>query len=142
MTRWAVLALLLALPACKAERAQLRQALSGKPPVVAGTLVGRWQVVDLNGGGAPGAVLDFAADGGLAGSGGCNRLMGRWQLGEGLRIDGLGSTRMACAPALMQVEGRLLALLGAANRVIFETGGDAHLVTPDGRRLRLRRAPA
>lgn len=136
--RMILLAILLALAGCKAERQQLGQALSGKPPVLAGSLVGRWIVADLNGGGRiEAASLEFAA-GSIAGSSGCNRLSGSWrQEGAALAIGPLASTRMACAPAVMAVEQRLLATLAAVQSVVFDDRGNPTLISPDGRRVRL-----
>ncbi|MCU0774395.1 MAG: META domain-containing protein [Ideonella sp.] len=52
----------------------------------------------------------------LAGSGGCNRLMGRWRVdGEGLAFSQIATTRMAC-PAGMEQENRFLAALGTVAR--------------------------
>jgi hypothetical protein len=139
--RLALIALLL-LAGCQAERRQLGQALSGKPPVVAGSLIGRWTMTDLNGGGAvAGGVLDFGA-GSVAASAGCNRLNGKWQLsGTTLTIGPIAATRMACAPAAMQMEQRVLALLAQPLAVLHDGKGGVSLIAGDGRRLRLRLAP-
>ena len=130
--------ILLALAGCQAERRQLGQALSGQPPVIAGSLAGRWTIADLNGGGAvAGGELAFTADS-VAGTAGCNRLAGGWrQDGSRIGIGPLAGTRMACAPAIMAVEARLIALLNAATRVEFDARGGATLISGDGRRLRL-----
>jgi heat shock protein HslJ len=128
----------LALAGCKAERQQLGQALSGKPPVVTGSLIGRWTIADLNGGGPVArGELAFTADS-LAGTAGCNRLAGGWrQDGASLSIGPLAGTRMACAAAVMAVEARVIALLNAAKRVEFDARGGATLISGDGQRLRL-----
>lgn len=135
------MAALLVLAGCQAERRQLGQALSGRPQVVAGSLIGRWTMADLNGGGAvAGGTLEFGADT-VAGSAGCNRLSGRWtQAAASLSIGPLATTRMACAPAAMQAEQRVLALLAGPLAVVFDGDGGATLIARDGRRLRL--APA
>jgi heat shock protein HslJ len=138
--RPALFALLLLplLAGCQNERRQLGQALSGKPPVVTGNLIGRWTMADLNGGGAvAGGMLEFSADT-LAGTAGCNRLMGSWaQAGDRLTIGPLAATRMACAPAAMNQEQRVMALLAMKLTVQFDANGNATLIASDGRRLRL-----
>jgi heat shock protein HslJ len=136
----ALIALLLLplLAGCQNERQQLGQALSGKPPVVAGSLIGRWTMADLNGGGAvAGGMLEFSADK-LAGTAGCNRLMGSWQEnGAVLTIGPLAATRMACAPAAMSQEQRVMALLAMKLTVQYGENGGVTLIVADGRRLRL-----
>jgi len=93
------------------------------------TLLGgtEWVVEDIDGGGIidrSRATLRFLPDGRIAGRASCNDYVGRWTLdGERLRVDGLGSTLKACAPALMAQERRVLDRLRSASR--FE-------ITPDG----------
>ena len=49
----------------------------------------------------------------LSGSGGCNRLIGSYELSdEGLNLGQVGSTMMACPPQAMQQEQAFLAALG------------------------------
>ena len=142
--RWLLFILaLLACTGCREQRQQLGQALSGRPPVIAGTLAGTWQLVDLNGGGTvAGGAMQFSSDGQLSGSAGCNRFGGRWQqAATSLQLGPLVATRMACAAAVMDVEQRVLALLGAVRSVSFSAAGEAVLATPDGRTLRLARPP-
>ncbi len=53
----------------------------------------------------------------LAGSSGCNRLMGAFSLeGETIRFSQLASTRMACSPELMALEGRFSDALAQVRR--------------------------
>lgn len=144
--RGILLPVLLLLAGCQEQRRQLGQAMSGKPPVIAGSLEGAWQLADLNGGGAPPAAITLNFDGGdqgtsiVAGSSGCNRFSGAWrQDGRTLKLGPFAGTRMACAPAEMAVEQRFLVVLGDVTGVEFTTSGEAVLATPDGRRLRLRR---
>jgi len=67
----------------------------------------------------------------LSGSGGCNRLIGGYQLdGEQLRFSQLGSTQMACAAELMAFERRTLAALAQVRRWSIETH---NLLLLDGR---------
>jgi heat shock protein HslJ len=57
----------------------------------------------------------------LSGSAGCNRLQGRYtQRGTQLALTALASTRMACAPLLMQQEQRFIELLGLAGAYRIE----------------------
>ncbi len=142
------LAALALIAGCKDQRQQLGQALSGKPPVIAGTLEGAWLVADLNGGGAPaGVTIQFEAGdqntSRVTGNSGCNRFVGSWrQNGAALNLGPLASTRMACPAPIMETEQRLLAVLASVNSVTYRPSGEATLATADGRKLTLRRPPA
>ena len=146
MRAGAALLLVALLAGCGEQRRQLGQALKGRPPVEAGSLAGNWVLADLNGGGAP-AGITLSFEGGdqerrVSGTGGCNRFTGRWtQDGEAVRLGPLAATRMACPPAIMDVEQRLLAALAAVTMLRSTPGGEALLSSPDGRKLTLRRAP-
>jgi heat shock protein HslJ len=140
------LVLLALLPGCREQRQQLGQALSGKPPVIAGSLEGSWVLADLNGGGAPAAEVTLMFDPGdqgtsrVAGKSGCNRFTGGWkQDGQSVTFGPLASTMMACPPPIMEVEQRFLKTLEAVSTVTYTEGGEAILSAPDGRKLRLRR---
>lgn len=147
-----VLPMLLAfllLPGCKDQRQQLGQAMSGKPPVIAGSLEGDWLVADLNGGGAPGAYVTLKFDGGdagtsiVSGSSGCNRYRATWQQDGAKLILKMGAVTMrACEPGPMDIERRFLALLPAITSVTYTEAGEALLAAADGRRMLLRRPPA
>ncbi|WP_164158009.1 META domain-containing protein [Sandarakinorhabdus rubra] len=133
---------------CHEQRAQLGHALSGQPPVIAGTLEGEWVLADLNGGGVPEAGISLRFDPGdqntsrVSGKSGCNQFTGDWrQTGAALKLGPLASTMMACPAPVMAVEQRFLAVLGAVTSVTYTQGGEAILSAPDGRRLRLRRPP-
>lgn len=136
---------LLALAGCRDQRQQLGQALSGKPPVIAGSLEGEWQIEDLNGGGpvAQSRLMFDPGDQGtsrLSGTAGCNRFSGNWkQDGATLQLGPMAATRMACPPPAMEIEQRVLALLEAANSVTYTADVAAILATPDGRKLTLRK---
>lgn len=87
----------------------------------AANLRAEWRVEDIAARGIPDGAeitIDFAADGRIAGRGGCNRYNGAYRLqGTALTIGPLAMTRMACVPALMEVEQRFasaLAQVGAA----------------------------
>lgn len=136
---------LLALAGCRDQRQQLGQALSGKPPVIAGSLEGEWQMADLNGGGpvARGRLLFDPGDqdtSRLSGTAGCNRFTGGWkQDGATIKLGPIASTMMACPPPAMEVEQRVFALLEAVTTVTHTAEGAAILATPDGRKLTLTR---
>lgn len=137
---------LLALAGCASIDPHVQEAkrlVRGDEPVVIGTLAGgTWLVEDLNGGGViDDARLDLAfADGQLSGKSGCNNYRGAWQQdGSAIKLGPLMGTRMACAPALMVLEGKFLAALEAATFVTFDTTGAAFLKAPDGRIIKMRR---
>ena len=70
----------------------------------------------------------------VSGSTGCNRYTGSCAVGEGtLEFGSIGSTRMACPPAVMEVEADVFARLGRSTR--WELTDDAHTLTlhdPEG----------
>lgn len=80
--------------------------------------------------------LRFTAEGRLEGSAGCNRYHGRYRLtGEGLRIEGLAQTRMACAATVMQQEDEFLEVLAGTRRFWLEGKGQLVLSGPGERKL-------
>ena len=76
---------------------------------------GRWLAEDINGAGVIDnlqTVLELAPDGQVSGTGGCNRFGGKASIdGLALSFGDLFSTEMACAPAIMDQEGKFLAAL-------------------------------
>lgn len=123
---------------------EAKRLVRGDEPVISGSLDGGvWLVEDVNGGGViDNARLDASfGEGRVSGRSGCNRYNGGWQQ-DGSKIDlgPLMTTRMACAPALMMLEQKFLAVLEAAALVSFDASGAAFLKAPDGRVVRLRRA--
>lgn len=75
-----------------------------------------WKLLTLHGKAVPrqgqAAQLSLLAQGKLAGSGGCNRLMGSWsQQGERLQFGQMATTRMACQGAAARTESGLLKVL-------------------------------
>jgi len=92
-------------------------------PELRGTL---WRLQALQDGNTPTLLqppgkaveLQLAADSErVSGSGGCNRLMGGFQLGsEQLRFSRLASTQMACEPAAMAFERRFVGALEQVRR--------------------------
>lgn len=99
---------------------------------VAGT---SWVVEQLGGVATapPKPQLSFGDDGRVSGSTGVNRLMGRWEVTDGLlTVADAATTRMAGPPAAMEQEQRLLALLDAPQA--FVVSGD-RLEVGDGESL-------
>lgn len=106
-------------------------------------LEGAWRVEDVDHGGViDGAevTLDFGAGGKLSGRGGCNRYGGDYSYAEGvLTVGPLFSTKMACAPALMNLEAKFLTRLEGELAAATEEDGAISLSDDEGRIL-LRRA--
>lgn len=76
----------------------------------------------------------------VTGQAACNTYLGRLELGEGtIRLQPAVATRMACAPAVMEQEGRFLAALGAATAFRRERG--KLLLLDEGGDVRVRLAP-
>lgn len=102
-----------------------------------------WVIEDIAGGGVidnSHATLQFLSDGKLAGSTGCNRLMGGYELnGKQLKIEPAGTTMMACPPALMMQERKLLDLLPTFRQFRMDATGALILQTEQGVTLLARR---
>ncbi len=102
-----------------------------------------WVIEDIGGAGViddSHASLQFLAEGRLAGSGGCNRLIGSYTLdGDTLSITPAGSTMMACAPALMNQEHTLLDLLPRVSSYAIDKTGSLVLSTGSGKSITARR---
>lgn len=102
-----------------------------------------WQVEDIGGAGIverSRVTLRFNDDGRVAGTASCNRYSGAYELtGEGLTLGRMLTTKMACAPALMQQEQRFLGLLAQVRRFEIAVDGALALIAADGRRIVARR---
>ncbi len=97
----------------KTDGAAMPAAAPAPGPSLRGTL---WRLQALQDGDGPELRLDADADR-VSGSGGCNRLIGGFQLeGEQLRFSELASTKMACPAALMAMEQRYMEALGQVRR--------------------------
>jgi putative lipoprotein len=60
-----------------------------------------------------GRFISFAGEGRFSGFAGCNRIMGHYEIRNGLlTITSIGATRMACAPEVMTKEAAFLDMLG------------------------------
>ena len=103
--------------------------------VSATALVGEWTVESIEG--APvvdesPAFLGFGEDGRVHGNTSVNRLLGSWSLDEGvLQLGGLGSTKMAGPPTLMEQENQLLAALALVTRAEMDDEGRLVLNSAD-----------
>jgi heat shock protein HslJ len=96
---------------------------SSDPAIAA--ISGLWTLVELGGVATPddGAHIELSADESrVSGSGGCNRLVGTFELSDTtLRFGPLATTRMACAPDVMEREDAFLRVLAETSR--YELAG-------------------
>jgi heat shock protein HslJ/uncharacterized lipoprotein YbaY len=108
-------------------------------------LIGReWVVEDISGGmvDRSRATLSFAAGGRLSGRASCNSFTTTYTLtGETLTVGKAATTMMACAPSLMQQEGRFLDILQNVRRFEITENGALVLISGDERRITARRGP-
>jgi len=97
---------------------------------------GEWLVEDLQGRGVLDRVqttLVFDGEGNIAGSGGCNRYFGTYELtGETLTFGTFGSTRMACPDAIMDQEDRFFAAVETVIGFDIDETGALILRGPEG----------
>ncbi len=102
-----------------------------------------WVVEDIERGGIidrSRVTLIFGADGQFSGRASCNSYLGDYRLtGESLTLVPSATTRMACAPALMNQEERFLDLLKRVQRFELDPTGALVLLTNDGGSLLARR---
>ena len=127
---WLAAPALMALSAC---------AMPGAP--AAAPLVGsEWRLEDLAGAGVidrAQATLAFPEPGRVAGNGSCNRFFGSYTLiNDRIAFGQMGSTRMACAGAVAEQEGRYMAALQKAQRV--QVQGSTLLLSVEGQDKPLR----
>lgn len=82
-------------------------------------LIGRWHAESIRRRGVISnirTVIDIAADGRVTGSGGCNRISGGMTIDEArVSFSPMISTKMACAPEIMNQEHDFLSALGEAH---------------------------
>jgi heat shock protein HslJ len=118
-TGWLLSVGLVGLSACAS--------MSSEPePVSLRELAGaKWVAEDIDGRGViddAQSTVEFIAESRVAGRAGCNRYSGGVQAdGQKLQVEQLISTKMACAPALMDQETRFLQALESARS--FELKG-------------------
>jgi len=110
----------------------------------AATIVGPvWVAEEIAGAAASGdapVTLQLGADGRASGRGGCNGYSGPYTLaGDALHFGGLASTRMACAPTLMDQEQHYFDTLAKVTRYAVADDGALLLETAEGKEIRLRR---
>ena len=85
------------------------------------------------------STLSFDSAQRISGQAACNRYFGALEPGEGtIRLKPAGTTRMACAPTVMDQESRFLAALGAASAFRREAG--KLVLLDDTGRVRVRLA--
>jgi putative lipoprotein len=101
-----------------------------------------WVVAEIEGRpvpAEPAARLHFTAEGRVAGTAGCNRILGGYRLaGESITFDGLASTMMACLAPLGEQEERFKHALGAVRRWRPDPAGP--LLLDAGNRVLIRLA--
>lgn len=103
----------------------------------------QWVAVDVNGVPVTGGPLTLRlADGKASGHAGCNSWSAPYEREsrEGIRFGPIATTRMACAPELMEQEQRFLDVLRLAQGYSFYGAGGFSLIAGDGRAIRFRRA--
>lgn len=120
------------------------QPLPAQPSPAQPGILGAWRVEAIDGAGVAddgtSPTIVFGADGRVGGTTGCNRFFGSHTLdGARLRVDELGSTKMACAPPLAGQEARLLNRLARVDTVTILPDGALRLESAQGGRLLLRR---
>ncbi|MCU0906751.1 MAG: META domain-containing protein [Rhodobacteraceae bacterium] len=117
--------------------------LTGQGGAPEGLLLGEWRFQDIGGSAVPDgppATLRFDADWRAGGFGGCNRYSGAYALtAEGISFGAIAATRMACAPAAMDLESRVLDVLGRTDRFGIDDAGALVLYAADTPIARLQR---
>jgi heat shock protein HslJ/membrane-bound inhibitor of C-type lysozyme len=130
--RVAILAMAIMLSACSEDTPMTEKSTTAVTtlPVLEGTV---WQVEDIDSGGIIDRsmiTMDFSEGGRILGFTGCNRYFGDANVArDALSLGGIGSTRRACAPALMGQEQRFLNALNDSAR--FAIDKDTWLVVYD-----------
>jgi putative lipoprotein len=108
------------------------------PPFPLGGSAWRVDEIDgrrVQGSNAPTLAFDGAQR--VSGSSGCNRYTGALTAaGAGLRVGEVAMTRMACPPAVMEMESRFVTALAAVRG--YRLAGDALELVDESRRRRLR----
>ena len=128
------------LPACTTTG-------SGSPSASTASLTAlqarEWRVEDIAGAGiidnSP-ATLLFGPDGRLSGNASCNRLIGSYTVERNkLTISPAGLTMMACPPALMDQERKLVDLIRTVTRYSIDRTGKLTLTSASGKSIVARR---
>jgi putative lipoprotein len=104
-----------------------------------------WLAEDIGGRGVldrAQTTITFDTEGGVAGSGGCNRYFGPVTLkGDSVSFGNLGATRMACVPALMDQEQRFFDALAATRSYRFGNPGHELVFLGENGALLVRFSP-
>jgi heat shock protein HslJ len=108
------------------------------------SIVGLWAVQEVTGKPVPKdarATLSLYADGRAVGRAGCNNYTGNYSRdgAAGISFGPIASTKMACAPEVMDFEGAYLAALGAVTRFYRQPDDTLVLSTGNGAEIRFRR---
>ncbi len=110
------------------------QRVQAAPAADQASPAGKWLAEDILGGGVIDnlqTVLELAEDGTVSGTGGCNRIIGKAKIaGDGIEFGPMGSTMMACTPAVMDQERKFLDALGLA-RTFRVDGQQRKLILQD-----------
>lgn len=106
----------LLLAACSAPNAPQSSAASNEPAGEAPALAGRtFELPGALPGDAKRPEIVFTAEGRIAGTAGCNRILGGWQLdGKKISFGNVGATMMMCSPEAMKLEQTVLGYLREA----------------------------
>lgn len=104
---------------------------------------GEWRVENIAGAGVIDnslATLLFGPEGRLSGNASCNRLIANYTVeGSRLTISPAGTTMMACPPALMDQERKLVDLIGMVTRYSIDRTGKLTLTSASGKSIVARR---
>ncbi|MCB1844086.1 MAG: META domain-containing protein [Halioglobus sp.] len=103
-----------------------------------------WQLEDIDRGGivdSSQVTMQLSGDGGINGFTGCNQYFGSVKIGAStFQVDGTGSTRRACVPAIMQQEHRFLRALQDVRRYVMDGEFLRLYDEAGGQRLRMIRS--
>ena len=140
MLRFSALVFCLALPACQTTAPSgAARGPADSPAPLPGT---SWVAEDIDGGGvleSAQSTLTFEGEESIVGSTGCNNYFAPVQLsGAMLRAGAIGSTRRACAPAVMSQEHVFLMALAAVTAFRQEGQGRTLLLVDATDRVRVR----
>lgn len=102
-----------------------------------------WRIEDIDGRGVidiAQTTIAFDTQGGVSGSGGCNRYNAGYELnGETLNIGGIAATRMACVPAVGAQEQAFFAFLNGPLKLQISETGALVMTNARGQTLTARR---
>jgi len=112
----------------------VRQSMETQPPPLFRTA---WLAEDIEGGGVidnAQSTLKFDPGGKISGRGACNSYFGKATVeGSAVRFGEIGSTFMACAPAVMDQEKKLFAALAKTSSYRIDRDGKLFLMDAQGR---------